>query len=414
MCRVITAAAAAFVTGSIAHPSAQAPPERIDYLTFGQGAIPLEVAGAGASLGVTMEKAIMAIDGDHGGFPLSLKTVPADGDTVFLYELPAPTTFDRFAVPNVLETPSPAQTFTKRVEIFGSSSSRESGFSLLASGDLVTHKGRGEFTELLVTTKTPVRWIRVRLVGGIDVQREQSFFEFSEIIGNGTQETPALVNHFSGAWLARGIQIGLRQSGAAVSGCYDGTGTLAGTVTGNLLRAAGVDSVTGVKSFFLLNVVDGRILRGLRSTNGAPFRLYTADSADPSAIKCTVPGAPTLGCGSVIHGISFDFDSATIRKESDAVLTMLYEGLNADPSSAIVIEGHTSSEGTDDYNQRLSERRAASVVADLTRRGIAAGRLSAAGAGESKPIATNADESGRSLNRRVEVRCGSGSTFRSF
>jgi outer membrane protein OmpA-like peptidoglycan-associated protein len=279
---------------------------------------------------------------------------------------------------------------------------------MLASGDLTAHKKPGDVTELTLANKTAVRWIRVHLTGGIDVQREQSFFEFSEIIGNGTQETPPMVNHFSGAWLARGIQIGLRQSGAAVSGCYDGSGRLEGTVTGNILRAAGADELTGVKSHFLLNVVEGSVLRGLRSTNGGPFRLYAADAADPSALKCTVPGAPTLGCGSVIHGISFDFDSATIRPESDPILSMLYEGLRSDPSSAIVIEGHTSSEGSNEYNQGLSERRAASVVADLTRRGIAAGRLRAAGAGESRPIANNADESGRSLNRRVEIRCGSG------
>ena len=57
------------------------------------------------------------------------------------------------------------------------------------------------------------------------------------------------------------------------------------------------------------------------------------------------------------------------------------------------------------YNLGLSQRRAAAVVTELVRRGIPAGRLSAVGAGEKQPIATNNDESGRSLNRRVEVHC---------
>ena len=49
------------------------------------------------------------------------------------------------------------------------------------------------------------------------------------------------------------------------------------------------------------------------------------------------------------------------------------------------MEGHTSSEGTEEYNQRLSERRAQAVVADLVRRGLGKDRLSAAGIGERRP-----------------------------
>ena len=86
------------------------------------------------------------------------------------------------------------------------------------------------------------------------------------------------------------------------------------------------------------------------------------------------------------------------------MLAALFDGLKADQSTAISIEGHTSSEGPTAYNQRLSERRAQAVVADLTQRGIAASRL-ALGIGEARPIASNNDENGRSLNRRVEVHC---------
>ncbi len=71
----------------------------------------------------------------------------------------------------------------------------------------------------------------------------------------------------------------------------------------------------------------------------------------------------------------------------------------------MLIEGHTSSEGTDEYNQRLSERRAQAVVAELVKRGIPRERPSAAGIGERRPIASNDNESGRAMNRRVEVKC---------
>jgi outer membrane protein OmpA-like peptidoglycan-associated protein len=253
---------------------------------------------------------------------------------------------------------------------------------------------------------TPVRWVKLRLVGGIHILTEQSFFEFSEIIGYGAQETPALVDDFQGVWKGRGVLIELKQEGATVTGCYDANAELTGTVTGNILRARGIAPDDSVMSLFILSVVGDGLLRGVRSTNGAPFRLYTGPPApEGTTTDCSEIPEPALGCGSVIHGINFDFDAAAIRPDSEPVLAELFEGLQADPGAAIVIEGHTSSEGSTAYNQDLSARRAQSVVEDLVRRGLEAGRITARGRGEDDPIAGNDDESGRSLNRRVEVMC---------
>ena len=71
-----------------------------------------------------------------------------------------------------------------------------------------------------------------------------------------------------------------------------------------------------------------------------------------------------------------------------------------------MIEGHTSTEGSDTYNQDLSERRAQSVVDDLIQRGIDGGRISALGLGETSPlISPEDDEASRSINRKVEIAC---------
>lgn len=390
---------------STAPLTGQAVPERIDYLTFAQGAIPLSISTAASAAGVTMDKAISTIDGNPAGFTLSLKMRRAADETEITYALPALTTFDRLAVPNVLETPSAGSTFSRVVEVYGSRVSATDGFTLLGSATLKTHARRGQVTELALAARTPVRWVKLRVVGGIDVQQEQTFYEFSEIIGNGTQEPVDLVTHFTGVWQGRGVQIGLRQRGAVVSGCYDALGVLQGTVTGNILRATGAEPRTGVKSLFVLTVVEDTLLRGVRSTNGAPFRLYTSAPGSTAAARCPTPPPPALGCGSVIHGIMFGFDSAVIKPESEPVLAMLYDGLRTDASAAVLLEGHTSSEGAEAYNLTLSRERAQAVVTDLVRRGIPAPQLRAAGAGEARPIATNDDESGRSLNRRVEVRC---------
>lgn len=378
---------------------------RTDYLTLGQGAVPLAVGGAGAAQGASLSQALLIADGNPVGRVIVSRATEAT-DVEFVYALPAPTTFDRFAVPNVLETPSPSQTFVRRVEVSGSASGADAGYELLASADLATHAARGQETELAVTARRPVRWVKVRLIGGIEMARPVMALEFSEIVGNGTQEAAAPAEVFGGAWRGTGVRLELKQNGPVVSGCYDSNGELAGTVTGNLLRATGRDRASGVPSVFVLGVTETGAIRGVRSTNGAPFRLYEAPpAAAGTAAVCKDAPPPALGCGSVIHGIRFAFDSAALQPDSDPVLAELYRGLRADPSASIVIEGHTSSEGATDYNQGLSERRAAAVRADLVRRGLAAERLRAVGVGETRPIAPNDDESGRSVNRRVEIHC---------
>ncbi len=380
-------------------------PVRVDYLTFAQGAVPVDIRGAGAKLGANFEAAVRITDGDPTAFTI-VSRATADTDTEFIYELPALTTFDRFAVPNIVETPSPTTTFTRVVEVHGSATSATDAFQLLASGTLQSHRSRGLVTELAVVATHPVRWVRVRLLGGINILQPASFLEFSEIIGNGTQEAPPLATHFAGVWRTQANRIRLAQNGPVVSGCYDSDGDLNGTVTGNILRATGVDRRDKTPSAFLLGVAaDGR-LQGVRSTNGGPFRLYTLAAAPAGVgVDCGEPVAPTLGCGSIIHSIAFSFDSADILPASSSVLEELFKGLQRDSSARVVIEGHTSAEGADDYNERLSQRRAQAVVADLVRRGSPSQRLTAVGIGERRPIATNNDESGRSLNRRVEVKC---------
>jgi outer membrane protein OmpA-like peptidoglycan-associated protein len=292
------------------------------------------------------------------------------------------------------------------VEVHGSATGPDAGFTVLARGTLATHKQRGQATELAIVSRSPVSWVKLRLIGGIDLQRPQMFFEFSEIIGNGTQQRAPMVDHFRGIWQGRGVLIEVKQDGPVVTGCYDRTGRLSGTVSGNILRAAGQNADDKVETLFILSLAPDGQMRGVASTNKGPFRMYTGGRSTGSARPgCAEPPPPVLGCGAVIHGITFGYDSAEIRPESEPVLARLNEGLRADSTKSVTIEGHTSSEGSLEYNLRLSERRAQSVVADLVKRGIAKSRLAAAGIGEARPMATNEDESGRSLNRRVEVKC---------
>lgn len=402
--RALQAIAVALTCAGTAQAADEAAPERVDYLTFAQGAVPLSIGGDGATLGANFEHAVKIIDGSPLGFAIVNKG-KAGTSSEFVYELPAATTFDRFAVPQVLETPSPSATFTRVVEVYGSSKGASEGYELLASATLATHKKKGEVTELELAKKAAVRWVKLKLVGGIDLPRGGGSLEFSEIIGNGAQEPAAFSDKFKGIWKQGSNVMDLRQEGAVVSGCYDRTGDLTGTVSGSVLRATGLDRSDKTKSAFILSVAPDGQLRGVRSSNGGPFRLYTTPvAAKGTKSSCATP-AVKLGCGSIIHGINFDFDSAVIRKDAEPVLLALYDGLKGDTSASINIEGHTSSEGTTAYNQTLSQNRANAVVADLVKRGISSKRLGALGVGEVRPIASNNDENGRAMNRRVEVVC---------
>jgi outer membrane protein OmpA-like peptidoglycan-associated protein len=101
--------------------------------------------------------------------------------------------------------------------------------------------------------------------------------------------------------------------------------------------------------------------------------------------------------------ILFDTGKASIKSQSAEVLQNIIGILKEYPHAKFNIEGHTDSVGSESLNQKLSESRANSVKDYLVKGGVDAGRLSAAGYGESKPLDTNKTRAGRANNRRVEI-----------
>lgn len=102
--------------------------------------------------------------------------------------------------------------------------------------------------------------------------------------------------------------------------------------------------------------------------------------------------------------ITFRTGSADLNADFFKVLDGVGLVVEEYDKTLIVVEGHTDSVGADDMNQALSERRAMSVGQYLTSKGINGQRVLTAGFGEARPIASNDNDSGRSQNRRVEVR----------
>ncbi|WVN42178.1 OmpA family protein [beta proteobacterium MWH-UniP1] len=99
----------------------------------------------------------------------------------------------------------------------------------------------------------------------------------------------------------------------------------------------------------------------------------------------------------------FDFDKSVVKPEGKVVLDRLAAQAKELNLEVIVAVGHADWVGTDAYNQKLSERRAAAVKAYLVSQGIAANRIHTEGKGESQPVADNKTKEGRAKNRRVEV-----------
>jgi outer membrane protein OmpA-like peptidoglycan-associated protein len=101
--------------------------------------------------------------------------------------------------------------------------------------------------------------------------------------------------------------------------------------------------------------------------------------------------------------IMFDFDKSTIKPESFSLLDEVAQVIKDNPQiKKISVEGHTDSDGSDKYNQKLSDGRAASVKKYIVDKGVPETMLDSKGWGESKPIADNNTPEGKEKNRRVE------------
>ncbi|MEN8257172.1 MAG: OmpA family protein [Thermodesulfobacteriota bacterium] len=102
--------------------------------------------------------------------------------------------------------------------------------------------------------------------------------------------------------------------------------------------------------------------------------------------------------------VTFDTNSAIVRPGLYSEIDRISSVLRQYTQTVIRVEGHTDSIGTEAYNKDLSQRRANSVKTLFVQRGVEGSRIESIGFGESMPVATNDTESGRQMNRRVEIK----------
>ncbi|MBA1242695.1 MULTISPECIES: OmpA family protein [Pseudomonas] len=102
--------------------------------------------------------------------------------------------------------------------------------------------------------------------------------------------------------------------------------------------------------------------------------------------------------------VKFDFNKSVVKPNSYADIKNLADFMKQYPATTTTVEGHTDSVGTDAYNQKLSEKRAAAVRNVLVNQyGVEGARVNSVGYGETRPVADNATDAGRAINRRVEA-----------
>jgi len=172
-------------------------------------------------------------------------------------------------------------------------------------------------------------------------------------------------------------------------------GAVAGGVIGGLIGRAAGNTAVGVI---------------LGAAIGGAAGAYIGDYMDKQAaeIERDIEGARVERIGEGIKitfdsGILFDVNKATLKSRSKQELAELALILSKYEDTSILLEGHTDSTGSEEYNLDLSRLRAQSVSNELAANGVNPSRFTIMGYGESQPISENSTVEGRALNRRVEV-----------
>ncbi|KPA90825.1 OmpA family protein [Pseudomonas asplenii] len=172
-------------------------------------------------------------------------------------------------------------------------------------------------------------------------------------------------------------------------------------ITDNLYARAGVEADYKLDN----GKWDYAALVGLGvNFGGSGGKVAPAPAPAPVAQEpAPAPEAPVAEVVKVELDVKFDFNKAVVKPNSYGDVQNLADFMKQYPQTTTVVAGHTDSIGTEAYNQKLSERRAQAVKEILVQKGVAASRIDAVGYGKSRPVADNATEAGRAINRRVEA-----------
>lgn len=175
-------------------------------------------------------------------------------------------------------------------------------------------------------------------------------------------------------------------------------------------RGAGIGAATGALVGGLIGGDIGGALIGAAIGGGAGALIGNQMDKQADKIEAAVPGAEVKRVGEGIQiifddksGVNFAFDSADLTAEAKKNLDAVAEVFIEFPDTELMIEGHTDSTGDDNYNMKLSKRRADAVASYIKSKGVAANRFKVEAFGETRPRFENNTKEGQAKNRRVEI-----------
>jgi outer membrane protein OmpA-like peptidoglycan-associated protein len=175
-------------------------------------------------------------------------------------------------------------------------------------------------------------------------------------------------------------------------------------------RGAGIGVAAGALVGGLIGGNIGGALIGAAIGGAAGGIIGNHMDKQADKIEQAVPGAEVKRVGEGIHiifddksGVNFAFDSAELTPDSKKNLDAVAEIFLEFPDTELMIEGHTDSVGDDNYNMKLSKRRADAVASYLKAKGVSSNRFKVEAFGETRPRFENDTKEGQAKNRRVEI-----------
>src|SRR5580692_5198441 len=207
-------------------------------------------------------------------------------------------------------------------------------------------------------------------------------------------------------WIGAGATVAL----LTVSSCaswtpaqreYTAGGAAAGAVIGGGLGCGIAAGISGSAESYEIGCPTGVVIGALLgAVNGY---LLAPKPAPAPAAPPPQPPPPPVKQKLVLRGVHFDFNKSKIRPGDAAVLDEAASTLKANPNVTVNVNGYCDAIGSEEYNLRLSDRRADAVVNYLVKAGIPASQLIPHGYGKTNFVATNDTPEGRAQNRRVEL-----------
>lgn len=403
----VTQPAVAAASGADAQESATSPAIAPNLLSFANGTImPLP------SDALLVTAPILMIDGS------SIQNWVGDGKPQsFVFELPEAATLRTLEFDNDTSGMGGVDAGIRDLTVEVSTTSATEGFQPIFAGSLAKGVNGQRFD---IAKPVAGRWVRANFASNHGGES----YSLAELRAFGDAPPAVLTTDASGSYETVWGTWNVTQSGTTISGCFQPGGlstqpaTFTGGMEGNIARIRYIETDDAgapreARALLLVFARDGKrfFTAGVDGESLSDYGEVKRIAASPATCPGRAAETPATTMADTlakdgrvaVYGINFDFDSATLRPESTAVLEQVAGLLRDDPALRITIEGHTDDVGGAAYNDALSGKRANAVKDWLVAAGIDGARLEAVGKGAGSPVATNGNDVGRAQNRRVEL-----------